>query len=219
MFYKIKYRYYKTEKFCARIFYAPMPKTKKEKAKLFNALKEFKSKTVLPMNINFGEKFAPLKYNCENFIKRVLAESFLEFCKTERPKNILICDDNFLKYEYYLIISNYSESVTVKVKENYENIAEVLLKERGMVPEKIINGKTEYFTLDLTDNINLKAYSKYWFGFISVENLKTKMACNFPENLKNYCPVLLSAIAFYENNDKSYFNLYKNLIINELQNY
>lgn len=139
LFYKIK-----CQKLGEKItITAPMPKSKKQKAKLIKFLKPFAGKIIYPEDFNCSDYPAP--YPAFEIKCRKMIADFLNLCKTTLPDVAVITPNGLIKDLFYFDLSEYVGKIVVKDKNENTELKSALLAHSGTVIE---------YTLEYNKNQN-----------------------------------------------------------------
>jgi hypothetical protein len=214
---KIKEKYFVDEQVEFLCIFARRPKTKKSFIKLSNYLNGYGFKFILPKTVANNPLFSSLFFSGEPFVKRGLADSFLNYIKYSRPKGIAIWDDGFLGEKYYEFACRFTDNLNIKSPLATDSLKELILKESGIVLGQSFAPDKNFPLLNLSNaNGRGGAFAPVFdaaLGVCVLEKLRNIM----PQFFLEHSMVDVAATYYYEWGYKNILNMYTDLIKQELK--
>lgn len=214
---KIKEKYFVDKQVEFLCVFAKRPKTKKSFISLSNYLNGYGFKFILPKTAASNPLFSSHFFSGEPFVKRGLADSFLDYIKYSRPKRIAIWDDGFLGEKYYKIACRFTNNLTIKSPLATDSLKELILKESGIVLDRPLAPDENFPLLNLSNaNGSGGAFAPVFDAALGVCVLE-KMRNVVPQIFFEHSMVDVAAAYYYEWGYKNILNMYTDLIKQELK--
>jgi len=193
------------------IIKAPMPKKGKHILVLRRTLENFKGKAVMENCFLSLKELSEFKADADLFKKRVLASAFLDFCRTSKPKEVVILNADCLSPAFFSAIAPYVGKIYLPRENENDPLCRSLLSNFGT---PIIFSEGAGPTLCLGRHPTF-ASAVPIFSFNCFKNCSYNFDGVLPQAYKKVNPLVLSAVMHLCGGKNKVFEFWKNLVFKE----
>jgi hypothetical protein len=193
------------------------PKTEKDIKRILSAAKDLDCKFILPREAQGLPRLSSVAYDGHLFVKRGIAQSFLNYAKFSLPEGIIINDDGFLGENYYKTICRFTNFLEIKGGFVSDDFKDLILKESGIVLNPVPLPDQKISVLNLSKNSKKVTTYKALFDFDLGVKAAKKLYEYLPDIFSKHCASDIAAAFYYEWGEKNILNIYSDLILKELK--